>query len=119
MIDLAAVTDQDRTDALAITIREEIPARLIRLRDTVTYTAREYGMIQWLYRHTQVTVNGSRSLTVSAPAGRTAEKFGYLLSALIDHATSLLQETPVGIDYREGEISSADDSHTAVAVYAW
>lgn len=115
MIQLAAITDQDRTDALAVTIREEIPARLITLRDSVTYTAREYGMIQWLYRRTRVTVNGPRSLTVSGPAGRTAEKFGYLLSAMIDHATSMLQETPVGIDYREGEITTDANGYT----YSW
>lgn len=118
MITLDAITDQDLTDALATTIREELPHRLAAMRDSCVYTAREYRMVEWVYRNAKVKVNGPRSLTVWMPASEgTARRWGYLLGALIDHGTSMLQDTPVGIDYRIGQIITSDFG--ARETYTW
>jgi hypothetical protein len=118
MIELDAITDQDRTDALAIATREDMRDRMARILDNVIYTAREIGIIQSIFRRTTIKVTGPRQLTVSAPMSpSTARRYGYLLSALIDGGTSQLQDTPVGIDYREGEIRTSDGG--ATNVYTW
>jgi len=118
MINLDAITDQDMTDALATTIREEIPHRLDAMRDSCVYTAREYRMVQWIYRNVKVKVEGPRAITLCVPASEaTARRYGYLLGALIDHGTSMLQDTPVGIDYRIGHITTSDFG--ARETYTW
>lgn len=97
MLDLANVTKADAIGALAQGARHEVAELVNRMRESVTWTAREIRLAEWLTGKARVR-EAADSVEIVVPGGRANEKLGYLLYACLERAWNTQLDTPLALE---------------------
>lgn len=102
MLSVTDTTTTAQADALAEIARHELAATIDRHADSVTWTAREHRLITWMYQHATIQAQ-PREVRITAPAGRTSQRYSYLLYAVLERAAGTLEATPWAVSFEELE----------------
>lgn len=94
---MANIVQADRIDALAQGVRTELAGLVDRMRESVTWTAVEIRLAEWLVGKAAIRVNDA-SVEIVVPGGRANEKLGYLLYACLERAWGELEGTALALE---------------------